>query len=197
MAAVISLLRAVNLGSYQKIKMDTLRALYESLEFKNVQTYVQSGNVVFTTAKRNLTQVGRQIEHAIEETFGFRPDVILRTPSEMRDVVARNPFASRDEIHPSRLLITFLAGDPGEEARDKVRALKIHPEELHIHEREMFVYFPNGAGRSKLPIASIERALKMPGTARNWNSVLKLLEMAESLERSRSGSSQKTTVQPG
>jgi uncharacterized protein (DUF1697 family) len=97
-------------------------------------------------------------------------------------VVARNPFAKRRDIEPSKLLVTFLAYDPGRQARENVLKIQTDPEELRIEGRELYIYFPNGMGRSKLPMAAIEKALKTPGTSRNWNSVTKLLEMAEKLE---------------
>ncbi len=185
MGVIISMLRAVNVGGHNKIKMDALRTLYESLKLRDAQTYVQSGNVIFRTKEPDLTSLGRRIQNGIERKFGFRPDVILRTASELRDVIARNPFAKRRGIEPSKLLVTFLAEDPGAEARDKVRSIKADPEELRIEGRELYIYFPNGIGRSKLSLAAIERALKTPGTGRNWNSVTKMLEMAEKLEASK------------
>ncbi len=179
---IISLLRGVNVGGHNKIKMDALRTLYESLKLRDPQTHVQSGNVVFKTKNRDLVQLSKRIENAIERKFGFRPNVIVRTASELRSVLARNPFAKRRDIDPSKLLVTFLASDPGEEARDKVRRMKTGPEELRIVGREVYVYFPNGMGRSKLPWAAIGRTLETSGTGRNWNSVTKLLEIAEKLE---------------
>ena len=161
--------------------MSKLKQICEDLGYRNVKTYVQSGNLVFSTSERSMAKLAKKIEDALEKSFGFRPDVINRTAAEMRDVVDRNPFAGRTEIEPSRLLVTFLASDPGDEARQKVRDIPIQPEELHIDGREMSIYYPAGIGRSKLPAAAIGRALKVPGTARNWNTVTKLLEMAESL----------------
>ncbi len=185
MGVIISMLRGVNVGGHKKIKMDALRALYESLKLSDAQTYVQSGNVIFRTEERDLASLGKRIQNGIGRKFGFRPDVILRTASELRDVIARNPFAKRRGIEPSRLLVTFLAEDPGAEARDKVRSIEADPEELRIESRELYIYFPNGIGRAKLSLAAIERALKTPGTGRNWNSVTKMLEMAEKLEASK------------
>src|SRR5207249_1745938 len=95
MAAVISLLRAINLGAYNKISMEDLRKIYASLELGDPRTYVQSGNVVFETREKNLTKLVQKIEDAIERKLRIRPDVILRSAAEMRDVVARNPFAGR------------------------------------------------------------------------------------------------------
>jgi uncharacterized protein (DUF1697 family) len=109
----------------------------------------------------------------------------LRTAAEMRDVIARNPFGKRRGIEPSKLLVSFLASDPGAEAREKVRRMKCDPEELRIEGRELYIHFPNGAGRSKLNWAGLGKMLKTAGTGRNWNSVTKMLEMAGKLEASK------------
>jgi uncharacterized protein (DUF1697 family) len=182
MAVIISMLRGVNVGGHNKIKMDVLRGLYESLGLRDVQTYVQSGNVVFRTKERNLGALGNKIENAIERSFGFRPAVIVRTPSELREVIARNPFAKRRGIEPSKLLVTFLASRPAAEALEQVLKIKAEPVELHIDGREVYIYFPDGVGRPKLSWVTVEKKLKTSGTGRNWNSVTKLLEMAERLE---------------
>lgn len=100
----------------------------------------------------------------------------------MRDAITRNPFAVRRGIDPSKLLITFLAADPGQEARDKVLSIKTDPEELRIHGREVYIYFPNGMARPKISWVAIQKMLKVSGTGRNWSSVTKLLELAEKLE---------------
>ncbi len=184
MAVIISMLRGVNVGGHNKIKMDALRALYESMKLREAQTYVQSGNVIFRTDERDIARLAKRIENGIERKLGFRPDVILRTATEMREVIARNPFAKRRGIEPSKLLVTFLGSDPGAEAREKILQIKCDPEELRIEGRELYIYFPNGIGRSKLSWAGLEKTLKTPGTARNWNSVTKMLEMAENLEAS-------------
>jgi uncharacterized protein (DUF1697 family) len=182
MAAIVSMLRAVNVGGHNKIKMEALRALYESLKLRQVQTYVQSGNVVFKTDERDLARLTRKIENGIEQTFGFRPDVVLRTSSDLRDVIAKNPFAKRRDIEPGKLQVHFLASDPGAEGRANVLQIKTDPEELCIYGREVYIYFLNGMGKSKLSWAAVNKALKTPGTCRNWNTVTKLLEIAESLE---------------
>jgi uncharacterized protein (DUF1697 family) len=176
------MLRAVNVGSHNRIQMEALRALFESLKLQGARTYVQSGNVIFRSEQRELASLVKKIQKGIERTFGFRPEVIVRTTAELRDVIAKNPFAKRRGIEPNKLLVTFLANDPGAEAREQIRKMKTEPEEVRIEGREVYVYYPNGMARPKLTGAAIERILKTPGTARNWNSVTRMLEMAEVLE---------------
>src|SRR5882672_3197925 len=182
MPVIICMLRGVNVGGHNKIKMDALKALCSSLKLKDPQTYVQSGNVIFRTDEKDLAKLAKRIQDAIERKLGFRPDVILRTADELRDAIKRNPFAKRSGIEPGKLLVTFLAADPGKEARDKALAIKTDPEELHVLGREAYTYFPNGQARPKIPWTTIERVLKTSGTGRNWNSVTKMLEIAEKLE---------------
>lgn len=185
MPVIISMLRGVNVGGHNKIKMDALKALYESLKFESPETFIQSGNVVFRTKEKDIARLTRQIQDAIERKFNFRPGVILRTASELRDTIARNPFAKHRGIEPNRLLVTFLAAEPTSEARANLLKIDASPEELRIVGRELFGYYPNGLARPKVPWATIERTLKVSGTGRNWNSVIKLLEIAENREASR------------
>jgi uncharacterized protein (DUF1697 family) len=183
MPVIVSLLRGVNVGG-QIIKMDTLRDLYTSLGLRQVETFIQSGNVIFTTQARDLARLTVRIEDAIEKSYGFRSDVILRTAADLRDAVARNPFAARPNIDPAKLLISFLAADPDPEGCVKVRALDIQPEELFIDGREVYVYFPDGMARPKLSWPLIGKSLKTPATGRNLNTVRKLLAIAERMEAS-------------
>ena len=180
MTVIISMLRGVNVGGHNKIKMDALRDLYESLGLRDPQTYVQSGNVVFRAEAKDAP-LAKGIEDAIERKFGFRPSVVLRTTSDLTDVIARNPFAKRSGIEASKLLVTFLAAAPSPDARDEILGIKVSSEEVRIDGRELYVYFPDGMGRSKVWPA-IEKALKKSGTGRNWNTVTRLLEIAEKLE---------------
>jgi uncharacterized protein (DUF1697 family) len=182
MPVVVSMLRSVNLAKHNRVRMDALKVLYASLGFEEPRTFIQSGNVVFRTREKNLERVRERIESGIEREFGFRTPVILRTTAELREALAKNPFARRPGLEPNKLLFTFLASDPGEEAREAVRRLPCEPEELHIEGRELYIYYTNGMARPKVSLAAIEKRLKVPGTGRNWNSVRKLLEIAEQLE---------------
>jgi uncharacterized protein (DUF1697 family) len=182
MAVIVSMLRGVNVVGRNMIKMETLRALYEKLGFENPKTYINSGNVVFKTRMRSLSEVTKRIETAIEEEFGFRPHAIARTIPELRAVIANYPFAKRRALEPHRVLVTFLADHPAAEAREKILKMKIKPEEVHFVGRELFIYFPNGQARPTFSWSVIERLLATPTTGRNWNSVTKLLEIAERFE---------------
>ncbi len=182
MPVFISMLRAVNVGGHGKIKMDALRALYASLKFENPQSYLQSGNVIFKTSERDLDAIAKRLQSAVEKKFSCNTDVILRTTEDLRAVVKKNPFAKRPDVEPGKLLIFFLAADPGNEARKAVLEQKFRPEELHAIGRELYIYFPNGQGNSKLPFPRINKLLQTPGTGRNWNSVTNMLEIAETLE---------------
>jgi uncharacterized protein (DUF1697 family) len=182
MAVLISMLRGVNVGGHNKINMEALRALSESLKFEGARTYVQSGNIIFRTKEKPSAALAKKIQNAVEREFGCRPEVILRTTDELRKAVAASPFAARRNLEPGKILVTFLSSEPGVEAHATLLNLKSHPEELHLKGRELYIYFPDGAGRSKLPWSSVERLLKTTGTARNWNSVTKMLAIAEEME---------------
>jgi uncharacterized protein (DUF1697 family) len=182
MGVIVAMLRGVNVGGRNLIAMADLRALCAGLKLRDAQTYVQSGNVVFRTDERDRAMLATRLEKAIERKCGFRPSVILRTAAELKRVIARNPLAKRRGVEPAKLLVSFLAGEPDAEARRKVREMKPDPEEIWIEGSELYIYFPNGMGKSKVPWSRMDKILGVAGTGRNWNSVLKLLEMAEAME---------------
>ena len=182
MPAIISMLRGVNVGGHNKIKMDALRNLYESLKLKSPQTYVQSGNVIFLSAEKNLPRLSQRIQDGIHRKFGFGPNVVLRTSSEFRNALAKNPFAARRGLDPSKLLVTFLAADPGQQVRENLLKFDARGEELRTDGSELYIYFPNGIGHSKLSWPLLEKTLRIPFTSRNWNSVTKMLAIAVYIE---------------
>ena len=184
MPVIISMLRGVNVGGRHQIKMDALRVLYESLGLRDVRTHIQSGNAIFRAPERDVSRLAKRIEDAIERSAGFRPHVVVRTSGEMRAAIANNPFAARRGLDPSKLLVVFLSRNPTREARDRVLGIQADPEEFEIAGREVYIYYPNGMARPKLPWTTIEKMLDSPGTGRNWNTVNKLLEIAETLEAS-------------
>jgi len=181
MAVLVALLRGVNVGGHHKLKMDNLRALCEGIKLGGVKTYLQSGNVVFRTSERNLPALSDKIESCVERELGFRPEVLLRTVPEMREVIERNPFAERKGIEPGKLAVVFLEDEPTAVMRKALLEMDIAPEELHVIGRQLYIYFPNGQARPKLSWPQVAKILKTSSTARNWNTVTKLLELAEML----------------
>lgn len=172
------------MAGHNRIKMETLRALCESLGLSRVQTHIQSGNVVFWSKQKNASAIASRLREAIAKNAGFTSDVVLRTRDEMAATVARNPFAARNDVAPNKLLVTFFDRELDPKGVAKVNAMALPPEEFQIIGRDLYVFFPQGAGRSKFPAVSIGKMLKASGTARNWNTVLKLLEMAAKAESS-------------
>jgi uncharacterized protein (DUF1697 family) len=181
----VAMLRGVNLGSHQKIDMKALRTLCTSLGLRDVQTYIQSGNLVFREEGEDLATLARRLEKAIESGFGFRPAVIVRTASELRKVIAKNPFAGRAGVEPNRLLVVFMDSAPAKQARDQLLGLPCEPEELRINGREVYIYYPQGMAHPKISLVRIEKTLQCASTGRNWNTVNKLMAMAEALEGSK------------
>jgi uncharacterized protein (DUF1697 family) len=182
MIVLISMLRGINVGGHNIIKMDALRELFASLKFANPQTYVQSGNVIFQSAEHDLEKVAGRIQKGIEKKFACRPEIIVRTADELRTVIKKNPFAKRTGIEPAKLLVSFLQAKPSKARREELIKQKFSPEELHLAEQELYIYFPNGIGQSKLPWSRLDKILGTSGTGRNWNSVSKMLKMAEAQE---------------
>jgi len=164
--------------------MADLRDLYTSLGFEGARTWLQSGNVVFRTRQRSLAKVVQEIESGIEKRFGFHSTVMTRTAAEMREIVARNPFSGREDVHPSRFVVFFLASDPGKETREKILAMPLGPQELRFHATEMYVHFQEGFSQAGRPWLAVEKALNVAATGRNWNTVRRLLAMAEEMEES-------------
>lgn len=159
-------LRAINVVGRNMLRMSDLQALCTSLGFANVRTLLQSGNVAFE-AKRRPSEA--KIAQAIRESAGLDIKVMLRDEAELRAVVARNPFLP--VRNPSQLLVFFLE----REASGPI--VYPGPETFHVAGRELYVDYVNGAGRSKLTTALIERCVGCAGTARNWNTVTKLLAL--------------------
>ncbi len=178
MSVLIAMLRGVNVGGHHKIKMTDLKALCERLGFSNVRTYIQSGNVIFESKEKGDESLAKKIGTAIEKKYGFCPEVIVRTDEEMHSIVKKNPFA-KQEVDPAKLAVFFLASDPGKAAREAVSRIEADPEVIKPVGSEIYIYFPDGQGKTKLKFATIEKAInKIAYTARNWNTVEKLLEMA-------------------
>jgi len=176
----ICLIRGVNVGGNKLLKMDALRTLCEAIGVTGAKTYLQSGNVVFRSSL-DRSVLAKRIEDGIRKATGFEAKVILRTASEMRAVIAANPFTTGPQPDPRAFLVAFLGGEIGKDARTLLSRLKIDSEELHFGSHELYLYLPDGIAGSKLSNALTEKKLGVNVTARNWNTVSALLEMAEEL----------------
>lgn len=185
MTVYVSMLRAVNVGGSSRIKMDALQRVYESLGLADVRTLLQSGNVVFRSTLTDRPRLVKRITQELERQLGLQIEVILRTLAEVASIVERGPLLS-PRADPSKLLVMFLSGVPN--AAAQAALLKWHkskelPELLELRGPEIYLYYPDGVGRSKLTSAVIENKLDTAGTARNWNTLLKLVETGRALER--------------
>ena len=182
MTVFISMLRAVNVGGTSKIKMEPLRAAYAALGFKDVRSLLQSGNVLFRSSVKDSRQLARRIKQELERKFGLQIEVVVRTLPELDSIFERSPVLS-PRADPAKLLVMFLSGVP--DAQGQAKLVKAHkgPEMLEIRGPEVYLYYPDGVGRSKLTTAVLERHLRAIGTARNWNTLTKLVEAAREIER--------------
>jgi uncharacterized protein (DUF1697 family) len=177
MPTYICLLRGINVGGNKHIKMADLKGLFESLGFTDVQTLLQSGNVVLTTVETDMTALAPTIEAAIIGHYGFESKIVLRTPEQWRGIVAVHPFTPEQLTEPSKILVTFLRDVPMPVGIEALMALNTDNEQLWMGEHVVYAFFPNGMGRTKLDNNTLERKLKTTGTGRNWNTVQKLLAM--------------------
>jgi uncharacterized protein (DUF1697 family) len=174
---LIALLRAVNLGPRNRVPMPRLRELLAEAGYEDVRTLVASGNVVVTSGKAPDT-VAREITALIAREFGVETDTIVRTRDELAEAVARNPIPEADE-QPKRCQVSFLAAEPSPGAVERVAAIDVAPERFEVIGREAYAWHPEGLQRSKLARA-LGDGLGVSATARNWNTVKKLLELADS-----------------
>lgn len=179
MPGFVSLLRGINVGGRQAVRMDELKALYESLGLKDVASYIQSGNVVFSGDSADLGRLPAQLEDAFAERFGFRVSIMVRTATELEAIVARNPFRRQVMEDPQRVVALFLAARPEGAALEVLQQAYAGPEELCLIDQELYVYYVDGIGRSKLTLSLMEKKLNTFGTARNWNTVLQLQKMLQ------------------
>ena len=170
---VAALLRGINLGPNRRIGMPELRALVESLGHADVETYLQSGNVLFEPAPKAPDDLAAQLERAIAAETGLEVAVVIRTDEELQAVVRANPYPVAD---PTKVVVAFL-GEEVEQGQLGLGDLGTYlPDELTLVGRELFVSLPNGQARSKLMEALTQRRLPTTVTVRNWRTVTALAE---------------------
>lgn len=171
MTRYVALLRGVNVGGANRLAMADLRALVERLGFDRVETFIQSGNVLFDAAGR--VEPAR-LERALADELGLAVDVVVRSSAQLAGIVAANPFTQRD---PATLHVAFLAEPPAGSLERTLERDRFLPDEFALAAGELFLCLPTGMGRAKLP-GYLGRALAVSMTARNWKTVCRLAELA-------------------
>lgn len=173
----IALLRGINVGGRNRLAMNDLRKLAESLGLERPRTLLQSGNLVFVAERRDGAVLEGLLEEAARRELGLSIDFVVRSAAEWDKLVAANPFARQARSDPGHLLVTCLKSPPKAADVTALRAAIKGRESIHADGRQLYAFYPDGIGRSKLTSALIERTLDRRGTARNWNTVLKLAAM--------------------
>jgi len=176
----ISILRGINVSGQKKILMKDLKALYEGLNFDNVMTYIQSGNVIFDSTEADTAKLENMIEGAIKDQYGFEVPVDVRISEDYQKIIKNCPFAPVDvEKDGTKILVTFLSGMPDPDKLAAARKAATLSEVMEMDGSVLYLHCPNGYGKTKLSNAYLEKKLGLTATTRNWKSILKLRELAE------------------
>jgi uncharacterized protein (DUF1697 family) len=173
----VALLRSVNVAGHGRLAMNDLRASFEALDYGNVTTYIQTGNVLFTTDSKSEKGVGAAIEQRLAEDFGDSPAVIVRTVADLRRVGSSSPYAKAG-ADPARHHVTFLATAPTKAALEALTLPPSGRDDLVVDGKEVYVHTPDGYANTKYTGTFLERRLGVVSTTRNWNTVTKLSELA-------------------
>ncbi len=175
------MLRGINVSGHNSIKMEQLRGLCNRLGFQKVETYVQSGNIVFQAKIENPAVLSKRIGESILDSFGFETPVIIRTSKEMENVVANNPFLKEKDVDSSKLHVTFLSEGAQNSSLKRLEELATSQDKFHLASHEIYLYCPGGYGRTKLSNNAIEKVLSVTATTRNWRTTNILLDMVSKL----------------
>lgn len=169
-----ALLRGINVGGRNLVAMAKLREMFEALGFSAVRTLLQSGNVIFDGGKKSTAALERLLEAETKKRLGVAPAYSVRTADEWHQSIAANPYPKEAASDPGHLVVMFMKQAPQAANVKSLSAAIKGPEYLRAAGRELYIVYPAGIGTSKLTNAVVERKLGMSGTARNWNTVLKL-----------------------
>jgi len=178
----IALLRGINVGGHKMVAMADLRTMLTELGFEGARSLLQSGNVVFRSQARSGAQLERLLEKEAAKRLGLQADFFVRTAVEWKAIIARNPFPKEAERDPAHLAAVFLRKTPETSAVEALQAAKSGPEKVRAEGNQLYIIYPNGFARTRLTLALIEKKLATRGTARNWNTVLKLGATADAGE---------------
>jgi uncharacterized protein (DUF1697 family) len=172
----LALLRAINVGGKNKLPMKELVEIFAKAGCSNLQTYIQSGNVVFCAAPGELPRLPGLIRGRIAERFGIQVPVVMRTAEQMRKIVRNNPFLKAG-VSESELHVLFLADLPDRRRVESLDPQRSPPDEFVVRGQEVYLRLKNGAAESKLTNSYFDSKLATTSTGRNWRTVTKLLEM--------------------
>jgi len=178
MMTYVALLRGINVGGHKPVAMAQLRDLLPRVGFVDARSLLQSGNLVFRGEARTGGHLERMLETEAAQRLGLETDFFVRTATEWKAVVSRNPFPREAERDPAHLVVMFLKEPPKAKDVAALRAAITGPEIVRTAGMHAYIVYPNGIGRSRLTHALIERTLGTRGTGRNWNTVLKLAALA-------------------
>lgn len=173
----IALLRGINVSGQKKIRMVDLKAHLEELGWEGIHTYIQSGNIVFTSTEDNPSHLAQKIRQKLLDKYGFEVPTLVLAPQELRHIVNHNPFTQEPGTMLDRLYVTFLLSTPRADLARKLQDLKETNEHFIQDDRIIFLYFPDGYGRSMMNNKTFEKILQVDATTRNWKTVNKLCEM--------------------
>lgn len=174
----IALLRAVNVAGHNRVRMEALREMFLGLGLEDPRTLLQSGNAVFTAAARRPGHLERRLGEAAKETLGVTTEFFVRTGAEWKEMIRKNPFSTEAKRDPARLIVYCLRDAPDRARIAGLRESITGPETAEVRGRSAYIVYPSGTGRSRLTTGLIEKKLGTIGTGRNWNTVLKLDELA-------------------
>jgi uncharacterized protein (DUF1697 family) len=172
----VALLRGINVGGKRIVPMKDLAAVFADAGCRDVRTYIQSGNVVFTASSATAHRLRDRLEKKIQERFGFAVPIILRSAAQLARTIAGNPFLKAG-VAETALHVYFLANLPSEEAAAHLDPNRSTPDAFIFSEQEIYLHLPNGMGRTKLTSAYFDSRLSTICTARNWTTILKLSAM--------------------
>lgn len=187
MTTYITILRGINVSGKNIIKMDALRELFSDLKFQQVQTYIQSGNVVYQTKEAPTSrasvnqELSKKIANAIQNTFSFEVPMITIEAKDLQTCIENNPFLKDKKKDVSFMHITFLADAPQEQLFKAIDASKYLPDEIQWVGQCVYLYCPNGYGNTKLHNAFLENKLKVVATTRNWKTCNELYKIANTI----------------
>jgi uncharacterized protein (DUF1697 family) len=181
----IALLRGINVGGHKPVAMSDLRAMLAKLGFEDARSILQSGNLIFGGDARASGELEKLLEAEAGKRLGLQADFLIRTAKQWKTIVARNPFRDEAERDPGHLVVMFLKGIPKANDVKAARDAIVGRETIRADGRQMYIVYPDGIGRSRLTNVLLEKKLGIRGTARNWNTVLKLAAVAGEMEKQR------------